>query len=158
MQRSPAKHPFNPDLHLATHSLGFTLCACYRGCYPIAPQSLLKAAYSEIPVALLLKSLRCPHCNEAIDKPLLKRKGLLKSFLERKPFACPHCEAPVVFPEKSETIVSSGIFVAVILAPLFHLWDVAFIDSKHLLALGAAILVVGLAMQKLDKASPDNDK
>jgi len=103
-------------------------------------------------VSLLLKPLRCPHCNEPIDKPLLKRKGLLKTFLARKPFACPHCEAAVLYPEKAETMVSAGIFVAVILAPLFQLWEVDFIESQHLFVLGAGILAVGLFTQKLVKA------
>lgn len=104
------------------------------------------------PVSLLLKPLRCPHCNQPIDKPLLKRKGLLKTFLDRKPFGCPHCEASVVFPEKSETLVSAGIFVAVILAPLFRLWEVEFIESQHLFITGAVILTAGLITQKLVKA------
>lgn len=103
-------------------------------------------------MSLLLKPLRCPHCNEPIDKALLKRKGLLKTFLDRKPFGCPHCEASVVYPEKAETLVSAGIFVAVILAPLFRLWEVEFIASQHLFILGAGILAVGLITQKLVKA------
>jgi len=103
-------------------------------------------------VSLLLKPLRCPHCNEPIDKRLLKRKDLLKTFLDRKPFGCPHCEASVVYPEKAETMVSAGIFVAVILAPLFRLWEVDFIESQHLFILGAVILAFGLLTQKLVKA------
>ena len=103
-------------------------------------------------MALLLKPLRCPHCAQPIDKNLLRRHGLLQAFLARKPFACPHCQQKVLLPEKSDTIVSMGIFVAVILAPLFHFWTVEFINSLHLFALGSAIIVVGLITQKLEKA------
>lgn len=103
-------------------------------------------------MAILLKPLRCPHCQQPIDKPLLRRHGHLQTFLKRKPFPCPHCEKPAVFPEKADTIVSMGIFLAAILSPLFHLWDIDFIDAKHLFALGAAIVIVGVMTQKLDKA------
>ena len=103
-------------------------------------------------MALLIKPLRCPHCAEPIDKALLRRKGLLKSFLNRKPFPCPHCEQSVVFPEQADTLVSMGLFVAVILAPLFHFWDIGFMDSQHLFLLGTAIVIVGIFTQKLTKA------
>ncbi len=103
-------------------------------------------------MALLLKPLRCPHCQQPIDKALLRRHGQLQSFLRRKPFPCPHCEQSTVFPEKADTTVSMGIFLAVILAPLFHLWEFDFIEAKHLFALGVAVIVVGVMTQKLDKA------
>lgn len=103
-------------------------------------------------MALLLKPLRCPHCSEPIDKALLRRSGKLQTFLKRKAFGCPHCDRQVIFPEKADTTVSLGIFVAVILAPMFHLWSVAFIDSKHLFAVGVAVIAAGLFTQKLAKA------
>lgn len=103
-------------------------------------------------MALLLKPLRCPHCQQPIDKALLRRHGQLQTFLKRKPFPCPHCEKSTVFPEKADTTVSMGIFLAVILAPLFHLWEINFIDAKHLFALGIAVIITGVMTQKLDKA------
>ena len=103
-------------------------------------------------MAILLKPLRCPHCGDPMDKPLLRREGLLKPFLARKAFPCPHCQKAVIFPEKADTIVSMGLFVAVILAPLFHFWSVDFIGSKPLFALGAAITLAGLMTQKLNTA------
>ena len=103
-------------------------------------------------MALLLKPLRCPHCTQPIDKNLLRRHDLLKTFLARKPFACPHCQRQAVFPEKADTVVSIGIFVAVILAPLFHFWSINFISGPHLFALGCAIIIAGLMTQKLEKA------
>ncbi|NIB42016.1 hypothetical protein HBA55_20595 [Pseudomaricurvus alkylphenolicus] len=103
-------------------------------------------------MALLLKPLRCPHCQEPIDKALLRRSGRLQAFLKRKSFGCPHCEQAVLFPEKADTTVSLGIFVAVILAPLFHLWEVNFIDSRHLFGVGVVVIAAGLFTQKLVKA------
>lgn len=103
-------------------------------------------------MALLIKPLRCPHCSEPMDKALLRRHGELKTFLERKPFPCPHCSRQVVFPEQADTVLSMGIFVAVILAPLFHYWEVSFINSVQLFTLGCAIIITGLLTQKLKKA------
>ncbi len=103
-------------------------------------------------MAIMLKPLRCPYCQQPIDKKLLRQHGQLQTFLKRKPFPCPHCQQSVVYPESADTVVSVGIFVAAILAPLFHLWEVNVIDSKVLFALGAAIVVAGLMTQKLQRA------
>ncbi|WP_439134839.1 hypothetical protein [Pseudomaricurvus sp.] len=103
-------------------------------------------------MALVFKSLRCPHCQQPIDKPLLKQHGLLQAFLKRKPFPCPHCQEQAVLPEKYETLISIGILTAVILAPLLLVWEVSFVDSKLLFGLGAALAIAGLITQKLDKA------
>ncbi|MBU3069559.1 hypothetical protein KOI40_06975 [Aestuariicella sp. G3-2] len=103
-------------------------------------------------MALVLKSLRCPHCQQPVDKPLLKERGLLQTFLKRKPFPCPHCEEQVVLPEKYETLISVGILISVILAPLLLIWEVSFLDSRAVFGLGAALAITGLITQKLDKA------
>ena len=103
-------------------------------------------------MALLIKPLRCPHCQQPIDKALLRRHGELKTFLQRKPFCCPHCSKKVLFPEQADTVLSMGIFVAVILAPLFHYWKIEFISSPQLFALGTGIILLGLFTQKLIKA------
>ena len=103
-------------------------------------------------MALVVKPLRCPYCRQPMDKPLLRRHGLLKPFLARQPFPCPHCEKAILFPEKADTVVSAGLFVAVILAPLFHFWELQLLDPRLLFALGAAITVAGLFTQKLVKA------
>lgn len=101
---------------------------------------------------LVFKPLRCPHCQKPVDKPLLKQHGLLQAFLKRKPFACPHCQQQVVLPEKYETLISVGILIAVVLAPLLLFWDVSYLDSKVVFGFGAALSIVGLITQKLDKA------
>lgn len=103
-------------------------------------------------MALLIKPLRCPYCSEPIDKRLLRQHQLLQRFLKRKPFPCPHCQQSVVYPEQADTVISLGIFVAVILAPLFHFWSLEFIRSEHLFVLGSAIIIAGLLTQKLHKA------
>ncbi|TQV86294.1 hypothetical protein FKG94_01725 [Exilibacterium tricleocarpae] len=103
-------------------------------------------------MALVLKPLRCPYCKEPVDKRLLRQRGLLKPFLARKPFPCPHCDKSILFPEKADTLVSAGLFVAVILAPLFHFWELQLLDPRYLFALGAAIVAVGLITQKMVKA------
>ena len=103
-------------------------------------------------MALVFKPLRCPHCQKSVTKPLLKQRGLLQTFLKRQPFACPHCQEQVVLPEKYETAISSGVFLAVFIAPLFYLWDVALMDSKLLFGFGAVLAIGGLLMQKLHKA------
>ncbi len=103
-------------------------------------------------MALLFKPLRCPHCQQPVDKPLLRHHGQLKTFLKRQAFPCPHCNRAVIFPEKADTPVSLGLFVAVILAPLFHFWQISFIDSRYLFGLGLAIILVGGFTQKLHKA------
>ena len=104
-------------------------------------------------MALLIKPLRCPHCQEPMDKRLLRLHGKLKAFLNRKPFACPHCQQGVIFPEKADNLVSMGLFVAVILAPLFHFWQVDPIDPKHVFVIGTAVTLIGLFTQKLQKSS-----
>ena len=103
-------------------------------------------------MALLLKPIHCPHCQKPIDKPLLQKHGALKAFLGSKPFPCPHCELQVLFPENGDQVLSIGLLLTVILAPLFHLWQVDFIDSRLLLGLGITTIVVGIFTQKLDKA------
>lgn len=103
-------------------------------------------------MALLIKPLHCPHCTKPIDKRLLQREGKLKAFLKSEPFSCPHCEETLIFPENGDQVLSIGLFITVILAPLFHLWQVEFIDSRLLLGLGIAVTVAGLFTQKLNKA------
>lgn len=103
-------------------------------------------------MALVFKPLRCPHCEKPINKPLLKQHGLLQTFLKRQPFACPHCQEQMVLPEKYEVAISSGVFLAVFIAPLFHLWDITLLDPRFLFGLGAVLAVGGLLMQKLHKA------
>lgn len=103
-------------------------------------------------MALLIKPLRCPHCQKPIDKRLLQRNDLLSKFLKSKPFPCPHCEQNIIFPENADQVLSIGLFITVILAPLFHLWGVDFIDSRVLLGIGIAVTVAGMFTQKLAKA------
>jgi hypothetical protein len=104
-------------------------------------------------VPLLIKPLRCPHCKEPIDKALLRRKGYLQDFLRSVPFPCPHCSNGLKYPENGDTFMSMGIFIAIILAPLFHFWDFQLMDTRYMFALGCAVIVVGSFIQKLNKAS-----
>ncbi len=103
-------------------------------------------------MALVLKPLRCPYCREPMDKRLLRQRGLLKRFLNRKAFPCPYCERAIKFPEQADTVLAVGLFVAAILAPLFHFWQVEALSSRILFGIGTIICVVGLWTQKLVKA------
>ncbi len=107
-------------------------------------------------MALLIKPLRCPHCQQPMNKRLLRLHGTLKPFLSRKPFPCPYCAQGIIFPDKADTPVSIGIFVAVILAPLFQLWQIAPIDPRHVFILGCGLIIVGLFTQKLQKSKLPN--
>lgn len=109
-------------------------------------------------MSLILSSLRCPWCAQAVSKSQLKEQGSLKAYLARKPFTCPHCQQAITLPEKAETLISSGLFVAVILAPLFYYYQWLFIDPPVLFALGVALVVVGIWLQKLIKViTPETD-
>lgn len=90
-----------------------------------------------------------------MDKALLKRRGLLKPFLQRQPFPCPHCQKSVQLPENAETLTSVGVFVAVILAPLFHYWQLLNIPALYVFGIGLALILFGLWSQKLVKAPND---
>ncbi len=57
-----------------------------------------------------------------------------------------------MLPEKYETLISVGILISVILAPLLLIWEVSFLDSRAVFGLGAALAITGLITQKLDKA------
>ncbi len=103
-------------------------------------------------MAFLFKPLRCPHCNNPMDKRLLQQKGLLQKFLNRKAFPCPHCERPIKLPEQAEKLVSAGLFTAAILAPVFYFWSVPPINPQHVFIIGAAITAIGVWQQKLVKA------
>lgn len=87
-----------------------------------------------------------------MDKALLKRRGLLKPFLARQPFPCPHCQGSIKLPEGAETMTSIGLFVAVILAPLFYFWQLPSIEPVYIFGLGLAIMLFGMWSQKLEKA------
>lgn len=103
-------------------------------------------------MALLLKPLPCPHCKTGIDKRQLRSNGLLKDFLASKPIACPHCQESIVYPENADTLLSSGLFVCVILAPLFQLWEVQSINPVVVFGTGIAVTIAGMFQQKLVKA------
>ncbi|BFM06662.1 hypothetical protein [Halioxenophilus aromaticivorans] len=100
----------------------------------------------------LVKIVRCPYCNVPMDKALLKRHGLLKAFLQREAFPCPHCQKAIQLPESAEKLTSIGLFVAVILAPLFHYWQLVPIPALYVFGIGLALLLFGLWSQKLVKA------
>jgi hypothetical protein len=82
----------------------------------------------------------------------MKDRGLLKDFLKSRAFACPHCEQGVIYPENADTTLSAGLFVAVILAPLFHYWQYSLLEPQWVFAIGAAVSVIGVLTQKLDTA------
>ncbi|MCE2029531.1 hypothetical protein [Sessilibacter corallicola] len=101
----------------------------------------------------LVKTLKCPHCSVPISRELLQKSGTFKDFINRKPFPCPHCQESTQLPEGAETAVSAGIFVAVILAPLFHLWEVNGINPLYVFGAGCALVVFGMSSQKLIKVT-----
>jgi hypothetical protein len=87
-----------------------------------------------------------------ISRETLQKTGDFKDFNNRKPFPCPHCKESIKLPESAETVVSAGLFVAVILAPLFHFWEVQGIKPLYLFGIGCGLVVFGLAKQKLIKS------
>ncbi|WP_317931608.1 hypothetical protein [Halioxenophilus sp. WMMB6] len=82
----------------------------------------------------------------------MKRSNLLRPFINRQPFPCPHCQAEIQLPEGAENLTSIGLFVAVILAPLFHFWQLSGINPLYVFTLGSALMLFGLWSQKLVKA------
>ncbi len=102
-------------------------------------------------MALQLKPLRCPHCDAAIEKRQLQNSGHLKAFLKSQSFPCPHCKEFALYPENADTLLSVGILITVILAPLLHLWEVTWADSKVVFGLGIIIVIAGMLTQKLAK-------
>ena len=102
-------------------------------------------------MSLILSPLHCPWCQHAVTKSELREQGLMKTYLAREAFPCPHCQQSVTLPEKAESLISSGLFIAVILAPLFYYYQWLFIDPRLLFGLGVALVITGALFQKLQK-------
>lgn len=107
-------------------------------------------------MSLILNPLRCPWCGQAISKAQLRERGLLKACLARQPFDCPHCQRAVTLPERAEKLISSGLFVAVILAPLFYYYQWLSLDPRLLFGLGLALVITGLLTQRLHQADAND--
>lgn len=103
-------------------------------------------------MAFLFKPMRCPYCNNPMDKNLLRQKGLLETFLQRKPFACPHCAQSIKLPEQAEKLVSVGLFTVIFLGPMFYFWPLPPFNPQHIFAIGLLITCIGIWQQKLVKA------
>lgn len=108
-------------------------------------------------MSLILSPLRCPWCQQSVSKKSLEELGLLKTYLARQAFPCPHCQKSVTLPEKAESMISSGLFVAVILAPLFYYYNWLFIDPRLLFGLGVALVLTGAWFQKLQKVTEPSE-
>ena len=108
-------------------------------------------------MAILLKPLPCPACNQSISKRQLQSSGQLKAFLNSKEFACPHCQGTLQYPENGDRLLSLGILVAVFIAPLLQYWNADSIAGKVAFGIGAAMTITGIVTQKIDfiKAAPD---
>ena len=102
-------------------------------------------------MALHLKSLPCPHCQQSIHKSQLQQQQLLKKYLSSKPFPCPNCSEKIIYPENADQLLSIGLLFTMILAPLFHLWQVEWFDSRLLLGAGIIITLMGIFTRKLAK-------
>ncbi|GAB2189017.1 hypothetical protein [Sessilibacter sp. MAH2] len=100
----------------------------------------------------LVKTLRCPYCDVPVSKELLKTQGSLKAYLNRKEFPCPHCTKAIKLPENAESLVSIGLFTAVILAPLLHVWRFEGLNPLYAFGIGCALIVLGMSKQKLVKS------
>lgn len=100
------------------------------------------------------KSLTCPHCQQKLSPQTLRKHGCQEPLVKRQAFPCPLCEQTVQLPERWEKVVSSGLLVAVILAPLSYYWQ--FLDRGALVvfALGVAMIVIGSLKQQLEAALP----
>ena len=105
-------------------------------------------------MSLILSSLRCPWCQQPVTKAELRDSGALKAYLAREPVDCPHCGRGISLPEKAETMISSGLFIAVILAPMFYLYGWLGVNPMILFGLGVALVLAGAWFQKLQKVEP----
>lgn len=109
-------------------------------------------------MSLILSRLRCPWCQQTVTKAEVKHSGQLKAYLAREAIHCPHCEQPIALPEKAETMISSGLFIAVILAPLFYLYGWLKLNPLYLFGLGIALILAGAWFQRLQKVEDDSDE
>lgn len=109
-------------------------------------------------MSLILSRLRCPWCQTPVTKQELNDGGQLKAYLARETVLCPHCQKPIALPEKAETMISSGLFIAVILAPLFYLYGWLNLNPFILFGLGVALILAGAWFQKLQKAEPAEEE
>lgn len=107
-------------------------------------------------MSLILNPLRCPWCGQTLSKAQLREQGLLKALLARQPLPCPHCQQLVSLPERAEQLISSGLFVAVILAPLFYYYQWLSLNPKLLFGLGLALVFTGAVMQRLQKVTEED--
>lgn len=106
-------------------------------------------------MSLILSRLHCPWCQATVTKQQLKESGSLKAYLAREAVPCPHCQKLIELPEKAETMISSGLFIAVILAPLFYLYGWLNLNPFILFGLGVALILAGAWFQKLQKVLED---
>lgn len=106
-------------------------------------------------MSVILSRLKCPWCQTPVTKAQLKANGLLQAYLKREAVTCPHCQGRIALPEKAETMISSGLFVAVFLAPLFAYFNWLSVNPVWLFSLGVALVITGLYFQKLQKVTDE---
>ncbi|MCV6615160.1 MAG: hypothetical protein OIF35_09300 [Cellvibrionaceae bacterium] len=98
---------------------------------------------------LSLKPLRCPHCNGAIGKAEMADKALRRQLLARAPIACPHCQGRSQLPTQAEKLISIGLLLAVIGAPLSLYWGSGTALTAGCFGLGLGLLLWGASRQQL---------
>lgn len=103
-------------------------------------------------MALLLKPLRCPHCQAFMDQALLKKHKQLRSVERGQSFPCPHCEKRVRLPKGCHQLTLAGLYFLIILSPLFLLWPQDWISPLQTASIGLALTIAGLCLQILKKA------
>jgi uncharacterized protein YbaR (Trm112 family) len=92
---------------------------------------------------------KCPYCRETVSLEMLKQQGTNKALLNREVIPCPHCHKPVQLPAFAEKLVSVGLLLAVILAPLTLYWWSGKIISYTLLLIGLVFIVIGITKNQL---------
>jgi len=64
----------------------------------------------------------CPHCQKQITRGDLIKLNAQKDYISRKTVNCPHCEQLIQLPPLAEKLISIGLLLSVIFAPLNVYW------------------------------------
>ncbi len=109
---------------------------------------------------LHLQPLRCPHCQYQISKADQANKHFRKLLLAREAVSCPKCEQLSRLPEQAEKLISVGLLISLIVAPLLMYWEMEKWLAMLVFALGAISIIVGAARQQLQplSATRSNDE
>ncbi|MGH1439553.1 MAG: hypothetical protein ACRBBR_05540 [Cellvibrionaceae bacterium] len=91
----------------------------------------------------------CPSCKTRIHLSDLEKGGSRKAYLSRQVIECPHCKQAIQLPPTAEKLMSIGLLLAVIAAPLNYTWFNSQSANNGLITgaiftLGTLLLVVGI--------------